>query len=183
MGTKKPMRVERSDVKHPLWRKKVDKSVFGHRMNGGTTIPRWMWAPWGLEEAFAGCASEKDPRSNVRVFFEGIEYQGHVTMAAKGRENTPACRLWFPDELCLRLRATFPMSYLRALERELTEGTKRDVETEIPFWEFLDIEYDSAAREFHLSAHYVQAPTFPLLCGHLISGGDLASVVPPGPDE
>lgn len=183
MGTKKPMRVERSDVKYPLWRKKVDKSVFGHRMNGGTTIPRWMWTQWGLEEAFMGCSSERDPRSGVAIFFEGAKHQGHVTITTKGRENTPACRLWFPDELCVRLRATFPMSYLRALERELTENTKRDVETEIPFWEFLDIEYDSSSREFHLSAHYVQAPTFPLLYAHLISGRDLTSVATPGSNE
>jgi len=176
MGTRKRMRVERSDVNYPLWRKKVDKSIFGHRMNGGTTIPRWMWAPWRLEEAFEGCSSEKDPRSNVRVRFEGIDYQGHVTMATKGRENTPACRLWFPDELCVRLRATFPMSYLRALERELTQNTKRDVEKEIPFWEFLDIEYDSARREFLLQAHYVQRPIFPLLFEQLISSALLEEI-------
>jgi len=183
MGTKKPMLRERSDVEHPLWRKKVDKSVFGHRMNGGTTIPRWMWAQWGLEESFTGCSSEKDPRSNVAVVFEGITYDGHVTMTAKGRENTPACRLWLSEELCRRIRMTFPMSYLRALERELTEDTKRDVEKEIPFWEFLDIEYDASAREFHLNAHYVHGPTFPLLYRHLIASGELDAVGPPSQDE
>lgn len=182
MGTKKPMLRERSDVRHALWRKKVDKSVFGHNGHGGTTIPRWMWPVWELEQAFGSCSSEKDPRSDAQVFFEGTQYEGHVTVAKQGRENTPACRLWFPDALCQRLRHTFPMSYMRSLERELTKSNRRDVEKEIPFWEFLDIEYDPDSHEFHLTAHYSHSPIFPRLFDHLIDAGVLNDIGEPDDD-
>ena len=52
MGTRKPMLRERSHVEHPLWRKKVDFSLFGHRTHGGTTIPHWLWSMWHIEDLF-----------------------------------------------------------------------------------------------------------------------------------
>lgn len=177
MGTKKPMLRERSDVEHLLWRKKVDKSLFGHNSHGGTTIPRWMWSGWLLEESFGTCTSERDPQSEVTILFEGKQCTGHVTMAKQGRETTPICRLWLPDELCAELRFAFPMSYMRALERELTSDNKRDVEKEIPFWEFLDVEYDPQEREFKLTAHYVQGALFPLLFERLIRSGLVDGIV------
>ena len=35
------MRLERSDVEFPIWRKKVDKSLFEHN---GTTVPEWAFS-------------------------------------------------------------------------------------------------------------------------------------------
>jgi putative SOS response-associated peptidase YedK len=43
-----------------------------------------------------------------------------------------------------------------------------DVEQAIPFWEFLDVEFDSAARTFHFVAYYTQQPNFPNLFHRLI---------------
>jgi len=176
MGTRKPMLRERSHVEHPLWRKKVDFSLFGHRTHGGTTIPHWLWSMWHIEDLFGECASERDPRSKVGVHFEGQRFDGHVTLARKGRENTPICRLWLPTELCSLLRLRYPMSYLRGLERALTDDRGRDVEVEIPFWEFLDIEFDPDGREFVLTAYYTQRPLFPLLFEHLIPSSMLQAI-------
>tara|TARA_B100000700_G_C14795092_1_gene737823 strand:- start:61 stop:198 length:138 start_codon:yes stop_codon:yes gene_type:complete len=39
------MKIERSKVDFPLWRKKVDKSLFEHN---GTTIPLWACEMWSL---------------------------------------------------------------------------------------------------------------------------------------
>ena len=38
------MKYERSNVEFPIWRKKVDKSLFEHN---GTTIPEWACKMWG----------------------------------------------------------------------------------------------------------------------------------------
>ncbi len=35
-----------------------------------------------------------------------------------------------------------------------------NIEDEIPFWEFLDIEYDRDTRTFYFEAYYTQKPTF-----------------------
>ena len=51
---------------------------------------------------------------------------------------------------------------MRDIESRLSEASL-DIEQEIPFWEFLDIEFDNASRTFHLSAHYTQRPDFPEL--------------------
>jgi len=43
------VKLERSNVEFPLWRKKVDKSILEHN---GTTIPLWACQMWGLQELF-----------------------------------------------------------------------------------------------------------------------------------
>ena len=44
------MKIERSKVDFPLWRKKVDKSLFEHN---GTTIPMWACEMWNLTRLFS----------------------------------------------------------------------------------------------------------------------------------
>ena len=56
---------------------------------------------------------------------------------------------------------------MRDLESRLRHDTT-NLEEQIPFWEFLDIEFDAEGKEFHLSAHYTQTPTFPELFKNLI---------------
>jgi hypothetical protein len=56
-------------------------------------------------------------------------------------------------------RETFLMSHVRDLESRLRNDTS-DIETQIPFWEFLDIEFDQSAKRFYLTAHYAQSPPF-----------------------
>jgi hypothetical protein len=163
-------------VKSPKWRKKINYSLFGNAANAGTTIPRRMWPIWNLEGIFGQCNSSKDPRSDATVMYEGRSYPGHVTLAKEGRRNTPAYRLWLDDRLATRLRLTFPMSYLRALERALVKDRSKDVEEENPFWEFLDIEFDAETRTFFFKAYYVQGATFPRLFREFIRSSRLEGI-------
>ena len=105
------MKLERSNVEFPLWRKKVDKSLFEH---SGTTIPVWACEMWGLPDLFHDVSSKRDERSKVKVRYLGKTYKGWVTTAKHGR-SSPALRLWYQDELALKLKYIFLMSYMRAL--------------------------------------------------------------------
>lgn len=166
------MKLERSDVEFPLWRKKVDKSLFEHN---GSTIPVWACQMWGLTEDFHDVSSKRDERAKVIVSFAGAQYEGWVTTAKHGR-SSPALRLWFQEELSLKLKYTFLMSYMRSLEQRLTTETDGDIEKKIPFWEFLDIEYNRHARHFRFVAYYKQEPSFPNLFERLIESPGLKRV-------
>ena len=164
------MKFERSNVEFPLWRKKVDTSLFEHK---GTTIPTWAVSMWNLHQIFAGCISKKDFKSEVPIIFDQAKYEGWVTIAAKGRK-TPAYRLWFSEDLCLNLKHTFLMSYMRSLEQDLSKD--KQIEKTIPFWEFLDIEFDQPERQFKFVAHYTQEPSFPQLFKRLIGSPPLQKI-------
>lgn len=60
------MKFERSNVDFPLWRKKVDSSLFAHK---GTTIPSWTCTMWKIQESFSGinndCATKKNNQQYV----------------------------------------------------------------------------------------------------------------------
>jgi hypothetical protein len=164
------MRSERSDVEFPIWRKKVDKSLFEH---DAATIPEWACRMWGLQEIYGTVTSRKDPRSNASVIYKGTPYDAWVTAAPHGRTN-PAFRLWFDPILSLGLKRTFLMSYMRSLEAALQ--TKVDIEQLIPFWEFLDIEFNQQRRIFKFVAYYRQEASFPHLFERLIGSPALRKV-------
>ncbi|MGD0449920.1 MAG: GIY-YIG nuclease family protein [Candidatus Bathyarchaeia archaeon] len=153
------MKLERSDVNHPLWRKKVDSSLF--RQNG-TTIPHWACKMWDIENDFSSCISRSNPQSEVNVEFKGKQFKGWVTIAKEGRK-TPAYRLWYQKQLSYELKDAFLMSFVRDIEDRLrkSKGTdKTSIEDEIPFWEFLDIEYEKESKKFFFEAYYTQKPVF-----------------------
>jgi hypothetical protein len=164
------MKLERSDVEFAIWRKKVDKSLFEHN---GTTVPEWACRMWCLKEIYGAVTSRKDPHSNAAVICRGKEYRAWVTTAPHGRKS-PAFRLWFDATLSLELKRTFLMSYMRSLESSLERNS--DVEEQIPFWEFLDIEFDPAGRVFRFVAYYRQRPSFPHLFRRLIGSPALRKV-------
>ena len=93
------MKLERSDVDHPLWRKKVDSSLF--RQNG-TTIPHWTCKMWEIEKGFSQCTSRNNVESEVKIEFKGKQFKGWVTIAKEGRK-TPAYRLWY-QKVILRVK-------------------------------------------------------------------------------
>ena len=162
------MKLERSDVDFPSWRKKVDSSLLRHN---GTTIPQWVCKLWGIDKDFSKCTSRKQNESKITIEFESRKFDGWVTIATHKREKSPAYRLWFPEELTYRLKNEFIMSYVRDIEARLREfkGTKeKEIEEEIPFWEFLDIEYDRYKRTFYFRAYYKQKPTFFELFGRFV---------------
>ena len=153
------MKLERSDVDFPLWRKKVDSSLF--RQNG-TTIPQWACKMWGIPKDFNSCTSKKAEFAKVRVEFLKKEYRGWVTVAKQGRK-TPAYRLWYSPKLTYKIKDAFLMSFARDIENRLrkSRGTSdSNIEDEIPFWEFLDIEYEREKKKFYFEAYYIQKPVF-----------------------
>ncbi len=79
--------------------------------------------------------------AKVTIHFEGGGYPGSVTVAEEGRK-TPDYRLWYEDDLGMELKHRFLMSYMRSLEKRLPPEAKEDVGKDIPFWEFLNIEYE-----------------------------------------
>jgi len=53
------------------------------------------------------------------------------------------------------------MTFMRDIKYRLRKDKSINIEDEIPFWEFLDIEYDSQNQVFYFSAYYTQKPSFP----------------------
>jgi hypothetical protein len=154
------MPLERTDVTHPLWRKKVDGSLLRHSV---TPIPGWVERMWSIRTVFPEPGGRRDPLSQVQLTFDGRSFEGAVT--AYKRRGSAAYRLFFEDALRDALAETFVMSNMRDLEARLrlAEGVADDVEDELPFWEFLDIEFDGPARTFWLEAYFRQKPSFPSL--------------------
>jgi hypothetical protein len=50
----RPVKLERSNVEFPLWRKKVGKPMFEHN---GTTSPVWACEMWELPRFFSNVSS------------------------------------------------------------------------------------------------------------------------------
>ena len=161
------MTIERSNIKYEMWRKKVDYSIFSH---GVTTIPKSYVASWNLEKYFSdnnGVLNKDDSKAKTIIEFNKNIFPGKVdVISPKGRKNMEH-RLWFDDDLVDKLKDVFVMSHMRWIERELRKSKfknpgkeTKQLEREIPFWEFLDIEFDSKNKKFILVAHYVQEPTF-----------------------
>ncbi len=155
------MPLERNDVDHPLWRKKVDGSLLRHSV---TPIPGWVGRMWSITSVFPNKGGRRDPSSQVTLRFRGKAFDGAVTWYRRGQKVT-AYRLWFDDALRYTLADAFVMSNMRDLEARLrlADGPAGDVEQEIPFWEFLDIEFDASTKTFDLTAYYIQKPSFPAL--------------------
>ena len=60
------------------------------------------------------------------------------------------------------------MSLLRDIEYKLRKDKSINIEDEIAFWEFLDIEYDYKHKNFYFTAYYKQKPNFPELFKRMI---------------
>jgi hypothetical protein len=164
------MKLERSDIEFPLWRKKVDASLF---KNAATPIPKWLCKVWDIEQLFATSFSKKNTESVVRIIFKGNDYSGNVVLL----KNKGMFRLFFEKELCDILKDVFLMSYMRSIEQDLRKGNPEysalDIENEIPFWEFLDIEFDKQDKCFHFNAYYIQKPAFIELFKELVKSHTL----------
>lgn len=161
------MSIERRNIEHLLWRKKVDYSIFTDKV---TAIPKSYVSFWKLEKHFPddnGILRKENILSNVKIIFDKKEYIGNVDVILPKKRASKEHRLWFPSELVEELKQVFVMSHMRWIERELRKPyfknpgkETKQLEREIPFWEFLDIEFDEENKIFYLAAHYVQEPTF-----------------------
>lgn len=161
------MKFERSDIKHPLWRKKVDSSLFS---KAHTPIPNWCCKIWDIEKEFGKNTSKKVPEAEVQIQFNKNIYPGWVTYSPNTDTNY---QLFLPKDFVEQLKDVFIMSYMRSLEQRLRKEKvelykNRDIEQEVPFWEFLDIEFDHKKKIFICKAHFTQKPIFPELFSQLV---------------
>jgi hypothetical protein len=168
------MKFERSDIKHPLWRKKVDSSLF-HKAH--TPIPNWCAKNWKMESTFGKNTSKLTPVAQVKIRFNKKLYHARVTYSFN---KDTSYQIFLPDDFVEQLKDTFIMSYMRSLEQRLRKNNKeyedRDLEKEVPFWEFLDIEYDGETKIFHCKAHYKQEAIFPELFKQFINSHILKGI-------
>lgn len=168
------MKQERSDIEHPLWRKKVDASVF---KDGSTPIPKFLWKTWGIEELFDSDSSADTRKVPVKVTYEKEFFSGAYILYSPSKSMY---RLFFTKRLGNALKDVFVMSYMRSIEQDLRKSNLKyegvDVEEEIPFWEFLDIEFDLKNREFKFKAHYTQKPVYAELFQELINSHTLKRI-------
>lgn len=117
---------------------------------------------WKISEDFSSCVSKRNPSSHVKIKFKEKRFEGWITVAKEGRSK-PAYRLWYPEQLTYELKDAFLMSFVRDIEGRLRKARKvktQSIEDEIPFWEFLDIEYERETRTFYFEAYYTQKPAF-----------------------
>ncbi len=160
------MKLERSDIDFPVWRKKVDATIL---KNGYTPIPGWVMKFWNIELQYGHVTQKKHADAAVTIIFKNISYSGHVVKSARS-EGRVLYRLFLSQDLCEELQKVYVMSYMRSIEAKLREikSYTTDVEKDISFWEFLDIEYDEAKQVFYFTAYYLQQPTFPELFNSLV---------------
>lgn len=167
------MKVERRDVKYLMWRKKVDM-VLLEKLH--TPIPNWLSEAWNIKGLFGAHTSKNRPEAKVSVKLAGRSYDASIAYA-KYQDKDPAYKIWLSKDLSAKLKDLFVMSYMRSIELRLRKAKKKrepdpekavqikvqNIEEEIPFWEFLDIEFNSRKKELIFTAHYFQKPIFPEL--------------------
>jgi|694.fasta_scaffold21361_3 hypothetical protein len=164
------MKTERSDIEFPLWRKKVDATLF---KDAATPIPKWTCKIWEIEKLFSKCSSRDNLNSIVKIYFDKKQFEGRVHTS----KPNGMYRLFFAKELSDILKDVFLMSYMRSIEQNLRKNnrdySKQEIENEIPFWEFLDIEFDSSKKIFYFKAYYIQKPTYIELFKELVKSHTL----------
>ncbi len=160
------MKLERSNIKYPLWRKKVDKSFLEGKE---TPIPNFLLEQWKISEIFQETNSVRDPNSEIKVYFKSYEYCGRIVRKKNGQ-----WKFNFSKDLADDLKKTFVMSFMRSIEERLRLNKPEiyqnlKIEEEIPFWEFIDLEFNSSKKEMFLTAHYIQKPVYVELFKEIIS--------------
>lgn len=156
------MKTERSNIKFPLWRKKVDTSLFTKL---DTPIPNWLSKVWEIESLIGFDSSKKSEKTIIKLILNRKEFKGSILYTKRyGKETN--YKLFFSKDFAEELKDCFVMSYMRTLENKLRRGNQSfsgNIEEEVPFWEFIDLEFDKINRTFHCKAHYTQKPIFPEL--------------------
>ena len=159
------MKLERSNIKFPLWRKKVDDSLLE---DGITPIPQFLWDQWGIVELFSSINSKKDPKSFISIRLGNKTYVGNIAFTKNNK-----CRLFLELDLVNQLKETYLMSYMRSIEGRLRKSNpkykNKKIEEEISFWEFIDLEFDVENKVLICTPHYVQIPLFRELFSEIVN--------------
>jgi len=142
-----------------MWRKKMDASMFDHK---STFIPHWIRDVFGITETFP-LSSRKDPRTIVEIEYhnpdgEATHHRGWVVTTRYTEGRNDVMRLFIDDGVYENLKRDFQMTYLRSVEKRYRDWNSPTAEREIPFWEFLDIEFDSEELVFVFTPHYNLQP-------------------------
>jgi hypothetical protein len=166
------LKLERKNIQFPLWRKKVDKSILeGYE----TPIPKFLWKLWDIERLFKKCRSKNHPESLIEIYYKENKFVGQVVIKANGQY-----KLIIPSELGGKLKKVYVMSYMREIESRLRSGKLKykdtKIEEEIPFWEFIDIEFDSENKTAFFNSHYIQKPIYIELFKEIISSHILTDI-------
>lgn len=131
---------------------------------------------WDIESLFGLCRDKENVNSKVVVSYDKKNYIGRIIYSP----SKDMFRLFFAKELGEKLKDIFLMSYMRSIEQDLRKNKNEyqdtDIEEEIPFWEFLDIEFDSQNKKFKFKAHYVQKPIFTELFKELVKSHTLKRI-------
>ena len=126
------MKLERSNIEFPLWRKKVDNPILE---DNETPIPKFLWKLWDIENLFNSCKNSKDPKGKIEIIFNKKKYIGIIHI-----KSNKQYKLVIPKELANELKSIYVMSYMRFIEDRLRQNNPiyKDIkiEDEIPFWEF-----------------------------------------------
>ncbi|MBL1408695.1 GIY-YIG nuclease family protein, partial [Sphingobacterium faecale] len=130
-----------------------------------TPIPNWLSQVWEIESLIGLNSSKKSEETTVILILNKKEFRGSILYTKHyGKETN--YKLFFSKDFAEELKDCFVMSYMRTLENKLRRGNlsyNKDIEEEIPFWEFIDLEFDKTNRTLHCKAHYTQKPIFPEL--------------------
>ena len=168
---------ERSRVQHPLWRKKVDGSLFQHRI---TILPVWVYRDVFKMDPEQFSNSKEDPAAQIKIKFHGdgetSNHSGWITTTNFSKSNlrrSATVRFSFDADVAEKLQQTFPMSHFREIERRLRDPMPKpaEIEEEYPFFEFLDIEWESSSRCIHLTSHFTTPMQFNTVFQRLQSDG------------
>lgn len=140
-----------------MWRKKMDASMFDHK---STFIPHWVRDIFDIKETFHR-SSTKDPRSEAEIEYRHPDgrvtiHRGWVTTTKYEKGRNDVMRLFVDEGVIENLQTDFKMTYLRTIEKEFRGWNSPTAESEIPFWEFLDIEYNAKDCSFIFVPHYTQ---------------------------
>ncbi len=174
------MTIERNNITHLMWRKKVDNSIF----EGETVIPIAFINQWDVKNYFKD-TGEKTEYWPVQIKFNSKIYDGKLFYRhpTKARSSEQHKIIFKQGTLIEDLKKAFLMSHIRWLEVELRkQGNKKSAEAtsetqrETPFWEFLDIEFDGENKQFIFTAHYTQPAYFPEVFKHLIGSPKLKQI-------
>lgn len=160
---------ERSNVNFPMWRKKIDNSIFD---DNSTPLPIWVVKVMEIEKYFPKKESlNKSKKNEIHIEFDNKSFIGNVITVKPDYKY----RLILPQDLVDNLKKVFMMSHMRSIETSLS-ALNANLEDEIPFWEFLDIEFDYKAPRFIFTAYFTQKPIFPELFKNLAGSPALKSV-------
>ena len=134
----------------------MDASMFAEK---STYIPEWVIDDlWGIREIFIH-ASKNNIQSEVDITYNNpggktTHHEGWVTTTKYHGKRNDVMRFYFDNDVKSLLKRDFEMTYKRMKEKNRRDWNSPKAEREIPFWEFIDIEFDDEEYTFILTPHY-----------------------------